>query len=205
MCPEAVRTDGMMRSKYEPRSTAIRLFLSSSMSARIDRELRRAVKAFLDRFELYECQIIETVSSSSCIDDECRRQVDNADIIIMILEKELRPGVKDEFYYAQNQGKEVLSFYRPDGAPSDLELFVRDEVRNPRTGLVCPDFANYEQLLDLLEENLLKHLLESYRASLTRAAMSKQEEKGIRRGPNGQPGPEVLSSEGRSLAYHDQL
>lgn len=139
----------------------------------LDRDLRRALKAFLDRFELYECEIIERVSDSDTISEECRKSVEYADIILLILETDLRPGVEDEFIYARQLGKEILPFYRPHGATEKLSSFVRDVVRGSEGGTV-PPFSTYEELIDLIEENLLRDLTRTYRQILNGKARDRR-------------------------------
>lgn len=147
------------------------------MQHALHRDLRRALKAFLDRFELYECRIIENVSGSETISEECRERVGDADIILLILETSLRPGVKDEFYYARRLGKEILPFYRPQGATDELASFVRDEVHGSE-GVTCPQFGTYDQLIDLVEENLLRQLTMTYRQFLQDKAAERRRKSG---------------------------
>jgi hypothetical protein len=151
-----------------------------------DRDLRKALRAFLDRFDLYECQIIERVSDTNGITDECRERVEYADIILLVLEGDLRPGVKDEYYFARQLGKEIFPFYRPAGANEELRSFVEYEVYPTASSgsATCCSFSSYDELLDLIESNLLQHLTRDYRTYLQQKAHKRLEQTGI----GGAPG-----------------
>lgn len=184
-----------MRHNYELKSNIIRVLVSSSMKEPIDRELRQAVKAVLDRFELYECKIIETVSDTQSMRQKCRMLVEWADVVILVLQRDLREGVKDEFFHAMGKGKQIFPFYNPENASAELDSFVREEVReelNTDRGTVCPEFRNTGQLIDLIEESLLEHLAGTYRGCLKRIAKEMLERKGLKKAPGMKHRPSIF-------------
>lgn len=53
----------------------IRVFVSSSMKDKKNLELRKGVKSYFDRTELYDCFILESFANPDNVDEVCLKEV----------------------------------------------------------------------------------------------------------------------------------
>ena len=171
-----------MRHTCDLGTDAIRVFLSSSMHDRPSLDLRRALKTFLDRFEMIDCRIIEKTSDGNPVRAAYTDQVLRADLMLLVLEGDRREGVVDEFRYARSLGKEILGFHRLEGASDELKDFLHQEVfavDDAQDGITCAPFTSHGELLDLIEESLLGQMSQGYKHVLQERKARRRETMGL--------------------------
>ena len=137
----------------------VKVFISSSMAAQSFLEQRSALISFFERIPLFSHFAIESSASPDNVVDRYLEKVKWADIVIVILQQDLRPGVVKEFYKAVENQKRVFAYVSSQSKSPDLETFIRDEVRSKVT---TTDFSDTVQLIDKIEKDLLDDLLTKY-------------------------------------------
>ena len=141
----------------------INVFISSSMKDESSRELRLTMKSFFERsLPLYNCCIIEDCASPDKIKKTCENYVRDADIIVMILKKEYRPGVHDEFLAAKRFSKRIFAFIHNGEKEEDLMNFIEEIQENVRSA----NFSDIYDLIDKIEGSLLENLVSVYKLNL---------------------------------------
>jgi len=149
----------LLQHKHQISANKIKVFISSSMNDAVFLEQRCAIKSFLDRVPLYDCFIIETAASPTHVITRYETQVQRSDIIILILQTELRPGVVKEFNVAKNYNKRIFAYIHNGTKTSDLEDFIKDKIHPLSTSTT---FSDTMQLIDKIEHDLLEDLVTQY-------------------------------------------
>lgn len=141
----------------------INVFVSSSMKDEDSKELRLAVKSFFERsLLLYNCYIIEDYASPDKINKRCENCVRDADIIVMILKKEYRQGVHDEFLAAKRFNKRIFAFIHNGKKDRALTNFI-EEIRE---NVSSANFSDIYDLINKIEGSLLENLVSVYKLNL---------------------------------------
>jgi hypothetical protein len=135
------------------------VFLSSSMKDDKFREQRNSIIAFLERMPLYSLFAIENLSSDQQIQKRYVAEVKNTDIVLLILQNDLREGVANEFYAAKRNNKRIFAFTHSGRKSNELKSFIRDEVNSYITST---QFKDNRDLIDKIEATLLEDLVEKY-------------------------------------------
>lgn len=144
-------------------------------------EQRKAVKAIIDRIPLYCCFIIESRANPEKIIPYCLRQIDNSDLVLLVLQKELRSGVVKEFQHSVKHHKRIFTFVHARDKSDDLIGFIENDV--------CPictvgGFTDIANLIDQIERCLLDDLIERYRSMYAENGRLKKLIEQLGSGPN---------------------
>lgn len=145
--------------KCDLRSNRIKVFISSSMATRSDREQRAAIIAFFDRMPFYDLDAFENTAAPDPPRAHYLRMVSRADIVLVVLQGELREAVREEFLTAKMLRKPVFVFRHSQERRPELDRFIEEEVYPHCTAV---DFSTTRELIDKIEESFLVHLLETY-------------------------------------------
>jgi hypothetical protein len=120
---------------------------------------RNTIISFLERMPLYELFAIENTSSDQQIQTHYVTEVINADIILLILQTELREGVANEFYAAKRNKKRVFAFVHKGRKNQELKDFISNEVN---TYITSTEFSDNRDLIDKIERTILEDLVIKY-------------------------------------------
>ncbi|MED2489852.1 DUF4062 domain-containing protein [Bacillus cereus] len=148
-----------MQYKYSITSNKIKVFLSSSMKDERFRDQRNGIISFLERMPLYDLFAIENLSSNQSIRARYIEEVKNADIIILILQSDLREGVIHEFYAATRSKRRIFAFIHTGRKTKELREFIDREVN---TYVTSTQFKDNRDLIDKIEATLLEDLVVKY-------------------------------------------
>jgi len=118
----------VLQNKQVIYSRRIKVFLSSSMQNEIFMEQRCAVLSYFEREPFYECFAIEGVASPDPVKKRYSDEVVRNDLIILILQKERRDGVAEEFDIARRSNKRIFAFLHDGNRTPELEELIA-EVR----------------------------------------------------------------------------
>jgi hypothetical protein len=122
-------------------------------------EQRNTIVSFLERMPLYEIFAIENASSDQQIQSHYINEVKQSDIILLILQGDLREGVANEFYAARRNKRRVFAFVHSGRKNKALKDFIRDEVN---TYVTSTEFVDNRDLIDKIETTLLEDLVKKY-------------------------------------------
>lgn len=148
-----------MQYKHIVKSSCIKAFLSSSMKNQIYIEQRSAIITFFDRMPLYELFAIESSASPDNIMDRYISEIKKSDIVILILQEDLREGVVKEVHTAMRTNKRIFAYIHSGEKTKELEEFIRDEIQDYATTV---SFENTVTLIDKIEKDLLEDLVSKY-------------------------------------------
>ncbi|WP_142283134.1 hypothetical protein [Gottfriedia solisilvae] len=123
------------------------------------REQRNSIIAFLERMPLYSLFAIENLSSDVHIQQRYVTEVKNTDLVLLILQTDLREGVANEFYAAKRNQKRIFTFIHEGKKSKQLKEFIDQEVNNY---LTSTQFKDNRDLIDKIEATLLEDLVEKY-------------------------------------------
>lgn len=127
----------------------------------VHEQQREAIVAFFDRalpwFELFA---VETAASPQLVQDHFLRKVAQSDVIILVLQEELKPGVRKEYIRAKELGKRVLAFVHMGEKHDNLNEFIQRDVQQYTTTV---EFASTRELITKIEAALLTDVARSYR------------------------------------------
>lgn len=144
-------------------------------------EQRKAVKAVIDRIPLYCCFIVESRANPEKVMPYCLSKIDDSDLVLLVLQKELRTGVVNEFRYSVRHCKPMFAFAHASDKSDALMSFIRSVVYPTCTVGEFTDIAN---LIDQIERCLLDDLIERYRSMYTESMLLKRQIEQLRSGPN---------------------
>lgn len=167
-------------SSYRPRYP-IKVFLSSSMADEQSLEQRKAVKAVIDRIPLYCCFIVESHANPEKVIPYCLNKIDDSDLVLLVLQKELRYGVIKEFQYSVKHHKRIFTFAHASDKSDDLIIFIENDVYPICTVGAFTDIGN---LIDQIERCLLDDLIERYRSMYAENRRLKKQIEQLGSGPN---------------------
>jgi len=122
-------------------------------------EQRNAIISFLERMPLYDLFALENISSDQHIQQHYVSEVANADIILLILQSDLREGVINEFYAAKRNNKRIFTFVHTGRKKVELKNFIEREVNTYVTSTL---FKDNRDLIDKIERTLLEDLVVKY-------------------------------------------
>ena len=123
----------------------IKLFISSSMNTDEHLLYRAALKCFFDRIPIYSCFIIEQGASPDDIEDRYLKQLKKSDVVILILDSEIREGVKKEFDTAIRNKKRIFGYIKNCTHTTELNNFIENELKKNATTM------NFNKINDLVE------------------------------------------------------
>lgn len=123
------------------------------------RQERGVIKTFLERMPLYEPFLIESGASPDNVIEKYIEEVKRSDIIILVLKKELREGVRKEFVAAKDYKKRIFAYLHSQNANKELKDFFRNEVQKIGTTAF---FNKTAELIDQIEKDLLDDLVSKY-------------------------------------------
>lgn len=122
----------------------VRVYLSSSMATPEHRKLRQDLKKCLDDDKLLNIYAIETLASGFGTSDLMRHWVLWADVVLMFLQDQLRPGVEDEYYLAKGNGRRLIMLKHTGTKSPELQDFI-DRVEEEG----CAFVGSYRSIDDL--------------------------------------------------------
>lgn len=143
-------------------------FLSSAMTGELALE-RSALRLFFKTdpalSALAELYAIEEHASPQPIEQAFEEEVKAAHVLVLLLNKGLRPAVIKEFRTAIEHGVRPLVFLRDrtDARDPDLAAFIADEAYKFHAG----SFSNEQDLCDRVRAAFFRDLLKFYQRSGT--------------------------------------
>lgn len=148
-----------MQYKYIVKSNCIKVFLSSSMKNKTYLEQRSAIISFFDRMSLYELFAIESSASPDNVVDRYISEIKRSDIVILVLQEDLREGVVREVHSAIRTSKRIFAYIDSGEKTNELQEFIQNEVQSYATTV---NFADTVNLIDKIERDLLEDLVSKY-------------------------------------------
>jgi hypothetical protein len=123
---------------------------------------RAAVVTLIERMEMFEIFAIEDHSSPLSISEYYVKEVQESDVVIMILQGELREGVAKEFMAAKRNGIRIFAYIHSGPKTKELEDFIADELH----GIVTTGYFTFtNELVDRIEKDLLEDIAKTYKSS----------------------------------------
>lgn len=164
MCLIATTSAGdILENKHKVEANLIRVFLSSSMKNERFKDQRRAIKSFFERMPLYELFIIEDSANPEEVQNRYTRKAKNwTDLVILVLQKDLRDGVVKEYGAAKRGNKRIFSYIHTGKKEDELEEFIV-RVKEEAEATVT-EFSDLGDLIDKIEKDLLEDLVEKYKS-----------------------------------------
>ncbi len=148
-----------MQHKCDLGADRIKVFFSSSMANERYMEQRLAVRSFFERMEpLYHWYFIEDHASPNPVEREYTEEVVNSDLVIVVLQSNLRTGIKKEYEAAQRAGKRIFCFEHSGRKTQAL----KDFIGSVRLSLGTTKFRDTRDLIDKIEHNLLSDMVKDY-------------------------------------------
>jgi len=148
-----------MQHKCDLGSDRIKVFFSSSMANARYMEQRLSVRSFFERMKpLYHWYFIEEHASPNPVKKEYTEEVVNSDIVIVVLQSNLRAGVQKEYETAQRAGKRIFCFEHSGRKTQSLKNFIG----KVRLSITTTKFDDTRDLIDKIEHNLLSDLVKEY-------------------------------------------
>ena len=146
----------------------IKVFLSSAMTGELNEE-RAVIKAVfgIDRslIHLFELLTISDNAYPYRIDKAYKDLVKKSNIIILVLNKELRQAVVEEFNEAINNNKKIFCYIKSNKErDEELISFIHDTIYNHYTS---KDFTDSVELSKIIVNDLSTDLLNEYTKSDT--------------------------------------
>lgn len=142
----------------------VHVFLSSSMATAEHMALREELRTFLEENSLLEVFAIEAVASGDTSDEIMLSRIEDwADVVLMLLQDDLRSGVEKELRLAKRFGKRLLILVQNGEKTAELEALIR-KLRKPD----MPFQGTYEGIEDLktlAKRSLLRDVAVEYRNS----------------------------------------
>lgn len=139
----------------------VHVYLSSSMATPKHRKLRKELKRYLDDDELLNVYAIETLGSGSGPEDLMVQKVMWSDVVLMLLEDQLRPGVVNEYYLARRNGRRLIMLKHTGAKSLELQNFI-DLVEKEG----CAYVGSYTSIKDLeaaAQQSLRADVVDVYR------------------------------------------
>ena len=140
-------------------SERVRVFISSAQSNENGfawSEVRRRIKRYLSECVYLNPFIIEDVASSTSSNQFFQRQVEQADVVVLLVKGEVRKGTATEYALAAKLKKPLLVYFAADDDPNlDVVLLKRDIEKEDRcTYNPVPNFDNIEKTIrsDLMND-----------------------------------------------------
>jgi hypothetical protein len=122
----------------------VNVYLSSSMATPEHQKLRDDLKEYLDKHDLLNVYAIETLGSGFGPEDLMPQKILWSDVVLMFLEDGLRPGVVDEYYLAQRNGRRLIMLKHLGARSQELQDFI-DRVEEEG----CVFVGKYRSIEDL--------------------------------------------------------
>jgi len=139
----------------------VRVYLSSSMATPEHRSLRNELKDFLDTDDLLSVYAIEDLGSGYGANELMVQKVLWSDVVLMLLQDDLRPGVETEYHLAQRNGKRLVILVHSSSRSQELDNFLSYIEQEG-----CEYFGTYSGLDDLkplARESLRADVVDVYR------------------------------------------
>lgn len=138
----------------------IKVFLSSSMQNEKYKEQRDIIDNYFSRMPLFDCFLIENNASPQDVKTNYRNEVKESDIIILILQNDLRQGVYDEYQTAIANKKRILAYIHSGQKKQKLKNFIKSDLQENVTTYT---FSEISELIDKIEEGLFKDIIRIYK------------------------------------------
>jgi tetratricopeptide (TPR) repeat protein len=146
------------------------VFLSSAMTGELDRE-RDAIGVFFQADpvlkEFFRLYAIEEHASPRLMERAYIDEVKSSDILILLLDKQLRAPVRREFYAARDAGLKVFVYirHRTDERDEDLATFIGQDAY----AFHCGSFTQASDLYPKIKGDLLADLTQNYSYAIDEA------------------------------------
>ena len=142
----------------------VHVFLSSSMATAKHMRLRKRLCRTLSKDPLLEVFAIENRASGDTSDEIMLRKIELwADVVLMILEEGLRPGVDRELNLAMRMGRRVV-LLTPTGKRSTELAALIDDLKRDGRPFQC-EYSNFGELAALARSSLKHDIVDTYRNS----------------------------------------
>ena len=146
------------------------VFLSSAMTGELDAE-REAIRVFFQADpilkEFFRLYAIEEHASPRPMERAYIDEVKNSDLLILLLDKQLRAPVKREFYAARDAGLKVFIYirHRTDERDTDLATFIGQDAY----AFHCSSFTQSPDLCPKIRGDLLADFTQNYSHAINEA------------------------------------
>jgi len=158
-----------MKLLHDLGADKIKFFLSSPMNNPHMVDVRKAIKSYFDRSELYQLVCIDDTAGAVSPRGKYSSEIASSDAFIMILNEDYREAVQDEFEIAQNYGKPVFVFIKHGQLDDKQQEFKSNVIKNPVTYM---NYLNVEDLINGIERTLCKDMLQHYKQLLSQISKS---------------------------------
>lgn len=133
---------------------------------------RSAITAFMERMEMFDIFSLEETSSPTGIGEYYISEVQNSDLIILVLQEDLREGVVKEFQSAKRNKVRTFAYIHTGNKTEELGEFIRDEIQNLVTN---GNFTTTKELIDKIERDLMEDVARTYKYSHKQIATLSQQ------------------------------
>lgn len=139
------------------------VFLSSAMTGELNRERDSIIILFQTEptlKELFTLYAIEEHASPKTIEQAFTEKVRNSDLLILLLDKQLRNAVKLEFDSAKKANLKILVYIRnrTDKRDEDLAEFISQDAYQ----FHCGSFNGSKDLCDKIKNDIISDLTNNY-------------------------------------------
>lgn len=142
----------------------LNVFLSSAMTGELDEE-RAVLKSVFPKSKLnnfYKLYSIDEHASAKSIQQTYVEEVRESEILILILDKEIREAVYEEFNTAEKSSSKIFCYIKnTEGRTQDLEEFISEKAYKYH----CGNFYSSQDLSGKVENDLIDDLIKTYKKS----------------------------------------
>ena len=163
---QAIHTRSLIGRRYlVPEDRAqIHVLLSSSMATDEHLQLRKRLCQALRKDPLLEVFAIETRASGYSSDEIMLGKIESwADVVLMILQQDLRPGVDRELNLAMRFGRRVVLLTHDGDKTPELSKLIEDLRREGKP--FQRDYSSFSELASLAKASLRHDIVDTYRNS----------------------------------------
>jgi len=142
----------------------VHVFLSSSMATAKHMRLRKRLYRALRRDRLLDVYAMGTRASGDSSDEIMLGKIESwADVVLMILQQDLRPGVDKELNLAMQFGRRVVLLTHDGKRTPELSNLI-ENLRRDGKPFQC-DYSNFRELASLAKASLRHDIVDAYRNS----------------------------------------
>ena len=142
----------------------VHVFLSSSMVTAKHMRLRKRLCRALRRDRLLDVYAMGTRASGDSSDEIMLGKIESwADVVLMILQQDLRPGVDKELNLAMRFGRRVVLLTHDGKRTPELSNLIENLRRDGRP-FQC-DYSSFHELASLAKASLRHDIVDAYRNS----------------------------------------
>lgn len=140
----------------------VRVYLSSSMATPEHCALRQELKSYLlDEDKLLDVYAIETLASGYGPDELMPHKVLWADVVLMLLQDDLRQGVEYEYDLARRNGKRLIVLVHSGTKSNELQDFIASVKKEGHVYL--GNYSGLDDLRPLARRSLRADVVDVYR------------------------------------------